>query len=160
MLQTLDLSFFVTPLPLSSPPHPSRRIFQREKTFASGDLEVPSCVYVDPDTKAMLFVGGKAHAKNNDWLTKHNVGHVETCLDHSLRDERFALAAGVGSHQFNIGHHVGRIESFRNALRHTQTALRAGRSVLVHCEAGVHRAATASALCFMIIHARSEVLLS
>ena len=75
----------------------------------------------------------------------------QTCLGHSLRDERFALAAGVGSHQFNIGHHVGRIESFRNALRHTQTALRAGRSVLVHCEAGVHRTPTASALCLMFI---------
>ena len=121
----------------------------------SSQPEPPSCVYTDLATRAKVYVGGKKHAKDREWLAGHGICHVETCLDHSLLSEGFTLPEGIGSHQFNIGYDVGRIESFRKALQCIQDAIAKGHHVLLHCEAGVHRAATAAALCLMFIRRTS-----
>ena len=59
------------------------------------------------------------------------------------------MPPGIRFHQFNIGYHNARVEAFHEALCHIRAALANGKSVIVHCEAGVHRAATMAALCLM-----------
>merc|ERR1711924_336420 len=114
-------------------------------------------VFTHPDTGASLYIGNIEAAQNADVLAAHNITRVVNCQDakasNFFEDDaefeylRFPIARwqskvlAAGEDEGDAQKRV--LEYMQPLFEFCDSALESGRSVLVHCRAGAHRAGTA-----------------
>lgn len=111
----------------------------------------PSVVFVHPQTRAKLFIGGQEPASNKAMLEEMKIFHVVNCQGSSgenyhERDPRFTYLRYGISEDLRMAH----MSSAEGVFRFLEPlhsfidkALHNGNNVMVHCLAGAHRAGTA-----------------
>lgn len=111
-------------------------------------------IWEHPDTKAKLFLGGESAASNLELIRSNNVSYIVNCrgqnIPHSLEN-----TAGLTFHRFcvltsaSVKTPKDTLELFKNFFDFVDEGLDNGKSVLIHCLAGAHRAPTATAAYLM-----------
>eukprot|EP00919_Chromeraceae_sp_WS-2016_P010995 GHVR01025759.1.p1 GENE.GHVR01025759.1~~GHVR01025759.1.p1 ORF type:complete len:223 (-),score=32.46 GHVR01025759.1:368-955(-) len=111
-------------------------------------------IYEHPTSKARIFIGSIDAAHNIDKLKATNVSFIVNCTNNIPRyhadDPTFQYITFDICNWNYINHTHSSILNFvEGVMLQIEEALRNGRSVLVHCLAGAHRAGTAAVLCMM-----------
>ena len=109
---------------------------QGPRKFTKKNPENPTCVYED-SSGGRVFVGGFAGAEDNYSLSIGHVGLVVSVL--GWDQEHPVVPKGIGHFRFDSDRFDDRAQ-WCALVEAMMGELDAGRSVLVHCMAGVHRA--------------------
>jgi len=121
----------------------------------SGRFSPLDPIWCHPETKARIYVGNGAAAKDLQLLQGHDITHVVNCTDSIPNHHEKESGAPITYFRFDITcHHLARTEketlSFvQPMLDFISNALDAGKNVMVHCLAGAHRAGTTGIICLM-----------
>ena len=102
---------------------------------------------------AVLWLGGW-HC-GNDWelMEEHNIKHVVNCTDRVQSHPDLGRKGGTTFLKFMVtagGYADNAFDFFRPVFESIVAALAAGKSVLIHCRAGAHRAGTTA--CAVVMH--------
>lgn len=109
-------------------------------------------VYSHPETGAKVFVGNATAAKSKELLLEHNITRVVNCKDpddpcwHKDDPDFEYLRFPIAYHWRVLGGKANDkqaiLEYFGKLFDWTDKQLADGKSVLIHCLAGAHRAGT------------------
>jgi len=116
---------------------------KRSNGFTKETPQRPTPIYT---TSGVMYVAGRVHALDGDWLQDHGVGLVVSVLtkldniDLGSNIERllFSSSSGPTGSLVNPDH-------WRRAVEKVRRCFAMGRAVVVHCAAGIHRAPAVSA---------------
>lgn len=107
-------------------------------------------VWEHPETKAKLFVGGESAAKDLELLRSNNISHIVNCRGSEVKNTLenteglcFFRMCIISSKPVKTAEDIW--EFFKDFFGFVDGALNEGKSVLIHCLAGAHRAPTATA---------------
>jgi hypothetical protein len=115
-------------------------------------------IYSGGEGKGTIFVGNKNAASTRAMLKKDSITHIVNCT--KLLPNYFEAEAGMSYLRFEINLWMQRVNGTPESILHflkpffdfVDRAVDSGRSVLVHCVAGAHRAGTAGCLLLMHYH--------
>ena len=114
-----------------------------------------SCIYTHPKTGAKVFIGNLSAANTKSELDDHNITRIVNCQEPESRnffenDSKFQYfrynIASCHAHTFNDFQKDASNEAlifFLDYFEWVDKNMEEGKSVLVHCLAGAHRAGTA-----------------
>mmetsp|Transcript_35637 Transcript_35637/g.87671 ORF Transcript_35637/g.87671 Transcript_35637/m.87671 type:complete len:207 (+) Transcript_35637:119-739(+) len=114
-------------------------------------------IWKHPRTGGTLFIGNVEAASNLSMLQEKGITHVVNCTDSmplyheatgKIKYHRFDIA-GWWKHIKSTGDHDATRVFFEPVLTFVGDALADGKSVMVHCLAGAHRAGTTGCACLM-----------
>jgi len=139
-----------------------RLLAEAESHTECGEYDNLNMVWQHPGTGARLFVGNERAAASRDSLLELGIGGIVRCLDDA------GTGFGTGRHSSDQAHHellhypiacwhrTGRGRTDKGIAQivapligFASDLLAAGRSVLIHCLAGAHRAGAAGTICIM-----------
>ena len=131
---------------------------QGVRTGTSSQWNNLDAIWAHPTTGAAIYVGNVSSAESMEILQAHNISHVVNCTNGSGALPCFHKGKpGMNYYTFPISQwwaHVKETHSsvylFADPLwAFIDSALESGKSVLVHCLAGAHRAGTTGCACLM-----------
>ena len=109
-------------------------------------------VFRHPETDAMVYIGNTTAAQTKSLLLKHNITRVVNCKDPddpnfhegdpNFEYLRFPIAYHWRDPTLRKGGNAGTLEYFGKLFDWVDAQLASGKSVLIHCLAGAHRAGT------------------
>mmetsp|Transcript_43407 Transcript_43407/g.102230 ORF Transcript_43407/g.102230 Transcript_43407/m.102230 type:complete len:221 (-) Transcript_43407:61-723(-) len=126
------------------------------RSVGYGDL---NCLWSHPTSSAKLYVGSKVAACDKDTLRSTKITCVVVCLETLSDNMPFRGSGNIEYFHFPTG--LWRRGLTRDAsaealadvmaplLGYVEDRLQEGRSILIHCLAGAHRAGTAGIACLM-----------
>jgi protein tyrosine/serine phosphatase len=127
-------------------------------------------IYRDPITNATVYVGNQSAASELEHIQSHNISSVVNCTDNMPNFHETSKTAKVDYLRFPISFWSSSISSSSYLTEEQQIAkflspllnfvdksLAAGRSVLIHCLAGAHRAGTAGVIVLMHLSGTTDV---
>eukprot|EP01060_Flectonema_neradi_P039730 TRINITY_DN8862_c1_g1_i1.p1 TRINITY_DN8862_c1_g1~~TRINITY_DN8862_c1_g1_i1.p1 ORF type:complete len:199 (+),score=8.69 TRINITY_DN8862_c1_g1_i1:128-724(+) len=122
-------------------------------------------IWKNKKTGAQVFVGGYMAAQDKNLLNKHNVSCVVNCQDETTtnyfeKDSNFSYVRFPVAH-WRRAKNIEKPEVVRNYFGQVfawiEQATDNGRSVLIHCLAGAHRAGTTGTAFLMYATGMSDV---
>jgi protein tyrosine phosphatase len=124
-------------------------VFDRFAKTVKGRRKSLDPIWQNPSTNATIYVGDKRAARKMEILQTHNISHVVNCTDNMRNFHKHSIIY----HRFDIGS-LGKssettVSTVRQMLEFVGTALICGQNVMVHCNAGAHRAGTTGVICLM-----------